>query len=521
LDSEHKSLSASGNAATAVGFLFPSLADLLFIILLASLTMGALEPRLLGDAGTGWHIRNGEIMLQTRAVTRADPFSSSMGGQPWYAWEWLYDGAVAAIHHAAGLNGVALLTAFLIAASFFLLFRLMLAGGSDLLLAVILLVLSVGASAIHLLARPHVVSWLLTLVWFHLLDSAESTGNSRRICWLPVIMLLWVNVHGGFLLGFVLLAIYLAAALMRRRENREYIRRLLVAGGLSFAATFVNPYGYKLHIHVYQYLTNRFLMSHIEEFASPDFHGVGQQCFLLLLLISIVAVAMRREQVRASGLLLMLFAAYSGLYASRNLPVSSMFLVLVAGPVLSGAMAASSGVFRRIHAFSERMGRIESRSRAHLWPLAAILLGVWITAAQGSVGGHKVMDAHFDGKRFPVDGASAMESTGLPAKVFAPDYWGGYLIYRFYPRMKVVVDDRHDLYGETFLRQYLATIHVVPGWTKLLDENQVDWALLPASSSLATALKQTKWPVRFEDGTAVLLERPVPKANAEEQDKSK
>ena len=118
------------------------------------------------------------------------------------------------------------------------------------------------------------------------------------------------------------------------------------------------------------------------------------------------------------------------------------------------------------------------------------------------------MQAHFDAKRFPVQAGDAMENAGLPPTIFIPDYWGGYLIYRFYPRMRVVVDDRHDLYGEVFLRKYLATIHFIPGWNRLLEEKNVQWALLPENSSLANGLKQAGWTVHYEDSTAVLLKKP-------------
>ena len=476
-------------------------------MLLASLTIGELAPRLLGDAGIGWHIRNGQLMLATHSITRADSFSSTMSGQPWYAWEWLYDAGIAGVHHAWGLNGVVFITALMIALSFTLLFRLMLARGTGLPLAVILLVLAVGASAIHLFARPHVVSWLLTLIWYQVLDTAEDSGDFHRLWWLPVITVLWVNLHGGFVVGFVLLAIHLLAGAIRHREKLLWIKRLSLVTGLSFLASFVNPYGYKLHVHVYQYLTNRFLMDHIDEFSSPNFHGVGQQCFLALLLISIVALAVRREEVRWPRLLVMLFAAYSGLYASRNLPVSSMLLGLIAGPMLSRAIVHGPGVFAWVHAFSERMGAMEFRSRGHLWPPLVMLLGVAVCIGQGRLGDRQVMNAHFDGKRFPVQAAAAMESAGFPQTVFAPDYWGGYLIYRFYPRMKVVVDDRHDLYGEAFLQEYLTTIHVAPEWKKMLDDKQVEWVLLPEGSSLANALRESRWKVRYSDDTAVLLQK--------------
>jgi hypothetical protein len=493
--------------ATWFQFVLPSVADLLFLVLLSSLTMGALAPRLLGDSDIGWHIRNGENMLASHSITRTDTFSSAMTGHPWYAWEWLYDVLIAGIHHLAGLNGVVFATALLVALTFALLFKFLLARGTDLSLAVILLVLTVGASAVHLLARPHVASWLLTLLWFHWLDSAERTGNTRRLYWMPLVIVLWVNLHGGFVVAFILLAIFLGAALSHPRQNRAWIKTLLVVSGLSFLASFVNPYGYQLHLHVHQYLSNRFLMNHIDEFASPNFHGVAQQCFLALLLISIVALAARREEIRLSRLLVMLFAAYSGLYATRNLPVSSMLLALQIGLLLSHAMADGPSFFSRWYAFAERMGKIESRSRGHFWPAFGILLGLLICAGQGKLAGRELMNARFDAKRFPVEAANALEKTGTPETLFAPDYWGGYLIYRFYPGMKVVVDDRHDLYGEAFLRQYLATIHIIPGWKKLLDEENVNWVLVPENSPLANGLKEAGWTVRYSDKTAVLMQK--------------
>src|SRR5438552_6501478 len=155
-------------------FLIPSVADLIFIVLLIALTYGALAPRLLKDAGTGWHIRNGQQILLTHSITRIDTFSYTMHCQPWYAWEWLYDVLIAAIYQALGLNGVVFFTAAVIAATFALVLRLTLRQGGGLPVSVILLFLAVGASTIHFFARPHVLSWLLTVIWFQLLDRSET-----------------------------------------------------------------------------------------------------------------------------------------------------------------------------------------------------------------------------------------------------------------------------------------------------------------------------------------------------------
>ena len=511
-------------------FLAPSITDLIFIILLCAMSSGALAPRLLGDASIGWHIRNGERMLRTHSITRVDPFSVTMGGQTWYAWEWLYDAKIAGIHHWMGLNGVVFFTAVIIALTFALTLRLCLRRGADLPVAALLLALSLGVSMIHLFARPHVLSWLFTVIWFQLLDSSESANHAasqRRLWYLPALMLLWVNVHGGFVLGFALLGLYLLSAAIRYyrsrdgEESRSLAQRSKTLGIVtvaSLAASLINPYGYELHVHVYRYLTSRWLMNHIDEFLSPNFHGVAQQCFVAILLITIVALAAAHNKPSLSRVLVLLLATYSGLYAARSLPVSSLLFTLIVAPLWTQALTdarENENLSLRLRAFvsrwqefTGRVRNVELGFRGHLWPAAAVFLGVLVCAHQGRLGTTQWMHAHFDPKHIPVQATDTIVERGIREPIFAPDSWGGYLIYRLYPENRVFVDDRHDFYGVDFLRDYLKAIRLTPDWDKFLNEKHVNWALLPAGSALANMLEETtQWNVVYRDGTAVLLER--------------
>ena len=505
-------------------YVLPSVSDLIFVVLLLSLTIGVLGPRLLGDADTGWHIRNGELILSTHSVPRTDPFSSTMQGKTWYSWEWLYDAGLGLAHRWAGLNGVVFTSALLIAATFAWMFRLALARGGNVAGTVVLSLLAMGAASIHFLARPHLVSWLLTLLWFHLLDSSErSSQGGRRLFWLPVIMLLWVNVHGGFLMGFILLGIYVlpnaiyffrTRTVVQRKMAAKRCKRLGLVTLLCALATLVNPYGYQLHVHVYQYLSNRFLMDHINEFQSPNFHGLPQQCFLLLCLITVAALSAWRISVSLADLLIVLFAIASGLYASRNLPASAILLTLVIAPLLSNRSAERADAepepekqrFSYLHSLAIRMEMLEKRMRWHLWPAVVVVLMFWACSAGGNLGGRQIMASAFSERRFPVKAADFLQQRQVAGPIFAPDDWGGYLIYRLYPFTRVVADDRHDLYGETFFKNYLKLVQLKGGWEEVLDNLPMDWALLPADAPLAGALeKRSDWEVVYRDQVAVLL----------------
>jgi hypothetical protein len=294
----------------------------------------------------------------------------------------------------------------------------------------------------------------------------------------------------------------------------------------SAVATLANPYGWRLHAHIYRYLGDRYLMNRIDEFRSPDFHGWAERCFAAILMLVLIAFASHRRgngKLRLSRVLVVLLAAYAGFYSSRNLPVSSMLLVLVAGPLLwenFTALANKPGAWRwmrkrtaRISEFSDRMGAQEMQLRGHLWPVVSVAFAFAICLQGGWLGSRHLIHAQFDPKKVPVEAVSFLQKES-PAKqpsmepVFSTDAWGGYLIYRLYPGRKVVVDDRHDLYGSSRIRQYMALTRAEPGWQSVLESWKIRTALLPTDSTLANLLRELPqdWRVAYEDKVAVVFE---------------
>ena len=530
-------------SSLALRFLLPSDRDVIFIFLFWSLLAGPLSNRPLADADIGWHIRTGELILATHSLPRTDPFSSTMQGQTWFAWEWFYDIALGILHRACGLNGVVWLCGLLVAAIFALLLSQLLQRGTGLLLAIVLMLLAEAASAIHLYARPHIVSWLFSLLWFVALehwergerwDRREQGSVPRWIPWFfPASMLLWVNLHGGWLFGIALLGIYTLAAFVesiRAQKNDAFAairtahraRAMAVAWLASVMATAVNPFGWRLHAHIYRYLSDRYLMDRIDEFRSPDFHGWAERCFAVILMLVLIAFAGHRKKLRLSHLLVVLLAVYAGFYASRNLPVSS--ILLVAGPMLwenFASLADKLGAWQwlrngtaRISKFSDRMGAQEMQLRGHLWPVVSVAFAFVICLQGGWLGSRQLIQAQFDAQKVPVAAVNFLQQEFQGKQpstepVFSTDAWGGYLIYRLYPERKVVVDDRHDLYGSGRIRQYLILTQVEPGWQSVLEQWQIRTALLPPDSTLANLLRELprEWRVVYEDKVAVVFER--------------
>src|SRR5208282_5335234 len=346
--------------------------------------------------------------------------------------------------------------------------------------------------------------------------------------------------HGGWLFGIALLGIYTLAAFVesvRARKKDAFAalrashraRAMATAWVASAGATLLNPYGWRLHAHIYRYLSDRYLMNRIDEFQSPDFHGWAPRSFAVILVLVLVAFAGRRlsderSTLRLSQLLVVLLAAYSGFYSSRNLPVSSILLVLVAGPILwenFAALAYKPGAWlwvrkcaARISTFSDRMGAQEMQLRGHVWPVVSVAFAWAICIHGGWLGSRQLIHAGFNPQKMPVAAVTFLqqekvEEPPVTEPVFSTDAWGGYLIYRMYPERKVVIDDRHDLYGSGRVRQYLILSHAEPGWQSVLDEWKIRTALLPADSTLANLLREVPqdWRIAYEDKVAVVLER--------------
>ena len=112
---------------------------------------------------------------------------------------------------------------------------------------------------------------------------------------------------------------------------------------------------------------------------------------------------------------------------------------------------------------------------------------------------------------FPVAAAEFVAAHDIHDHMFSTDRWSGYLIYRLYPQTRLFIDDRHDFYGEAFLKDYLKALGADLGWREVLDKNRITSVLIPPATPLANVLKETSdWKVAYDDGVAILFARVIP-----------
>jgi hypothetical protein len=490
-------------------WLLPRLQDVVFVALLALVIL--LGPRLLNvDGDLGRHLAIGEHILSSRSIPISDLFSHTMAGEPLTPHEWLSQVAFAAAFRLLGLDGVVLLCALLLGLTFALVYRSAAARSGLPLAALALTLLAAAASSLHWLARPHLFTLLLVVVWTEVL---EAVRRGHRAAWraLPAVMLLWVNLHGAFVFGFVIGLAYAAGWAWRRwvihqADPPGVGQGLALGGALSLAVTALNPVGLKVWATSLGYAGSAYLMGHTAEYLSPDFHDVSTWPFLILILAALWLVGAARPRLAPESALLLLGWLGLGLFSVRHVPI---FAVLSA-PILASCLPGTLKERAVGLAWQRREGRllqVERHLRGHAWPIAMIL-----AAGLAFAGGVRLTPAAagnaFSPRVFPVQAVEWLEAHPPSGRVFNYFPWGGYLLYRLWPEVRVFIDGQTDFYGEALTREYEQVITLSDGWQTVLDKHDVDWVLIPADSQLARALQSDgAWAETYADPTAVLLER--------------
>jgi hypothetical protein len=492
----------AANAKKSRLWWFPSVEVLIFIIVFL-LSLFAMPNLINSDGDLGRHITIGEVLLDQRAILREDIFSHTMLGEKLILHEWLSDLLFGLIDRTAGLDGIAWMTAAVIAATYALL-----TAGLKLLNVRTFVRLLAGfaaflVGAIHWHTRPHIFTTLiftyfvLTLVYYY------QTGRWQVLLPLPFVMVLWANLHGAFVSGLVLVALFGVGLLLEKKFSMA-----LKIGGLLLAlilASWINPFGPQMVTHSFGYLQLDYLVDFTYEYNTPDFHNAITWPFAGLIVLSVVMGWRSTRRLGWVPLVLISFWTASGLYAARNIPLYGQLTVIFLAGEADHLLAALSP---RLDAYLTRTDQVGQRAWGWMW--AVVFAGLLIfLEANGGVLDYAGLGNNFDPAVFPVEAIDALEESGLPeGKVFNEFGWGGYLLYRLWPEKLVFIDGQTDFYGEALTFTHEQTLEAHGDWRAILDTYDVQWVILPPYRGLGPWLDQSpEWELIYSDETASVWAR--------------
>ncbi len=474
-----------------------------------------------GDACLHWRI--GNWMIEHNAVIRADVFSHTRANAPLISKEWLSEVLFAAAGDALGWNGIALLAAVLIATCLWLLHRQLLSEGIGLLPATALTLVAAMAGTVHWLARPHLFTLLLTVIFSGYLRRFDRGQlGTRSLLWrLVPLMALWVNLHGAFFTGFVITTTFVVGnaitLITARADARPAIRSKLIGLGLLLICcalvTLLNPNGWQLPAHVVEFLLNPVLAHYTNEFRSPDFHSAAAHGLLIEFAVIGLTLVFLRPVMRPTDVVVMGTWGLLALLAARNIPI----FALVVTPILAkqwqdGLANARPG--RLLNFYRRLSENVTTRNRTadgRATVAVALLALVAVLAKPNLVGGKPAITTDVLSNRFPV--AAVQFVTAHPQAVRGEmfnDYgWGGYLMLTM-PAHRVFVDGRNDFYGPDLVREFSSVNTVGTNWETVLHKYDVGWTILPRAHPLNVLFSLRKdWTLAYaDDVTAIYARKP-------------
>lgn len=473
---------------------------------LAILAVFAIAARTPSDTDTLWHLRAGQWMVENGQHLHIDAFSHTQFGETWLNHSWLSQLILYGLDSALGPVGLGLFTAVLATGG--MVFAFLQADGDPLVRAGAV-VLGAGAAAVFWSPRPQMFTFFFSGAVLYVLWLWQKR-SINRLWAIPLIILIWANMHGGYATGFIILVLATVGEGVRwllndiiggaEEEARVGLRPAITIAALSLisaVATFANPLGPRVLTIPFQTVGLATLQNFIQEWASPNFHQPWVWPFLWLLLGTYAAAGLSDARLGWRDALMLSGWAYLALLAGRNIAV----FALVATPILAEHLNA---LLRGLN--------ITLRWRPPANLIQSVLNAVLLAGLVGAVVFKMVIawspEAVAEAlAAFPTDAADFLRDEAPPGPLFNSYNWGGYLVWEL-PEYPVYVDGRTDLYGDDVLGTYLTIYFVQDGWEEALDSADVNLILVERSSPLGQILAiHEGWEQRYRDDQAVIFAR--------------
>jgi hypothetical protein len=471
------------------------------------------------DSDLFWHLRAGQETVQLGRPVLNDMLSFTRLGAAWTNHSWLAQVFLYGLYRWGGFFAIGGLVAILATVSMGFVYASM--HGPVFMRAFLVILASVVAAYVWS-ARPQVFSLALLAAVGWLLYRYKWKKKNELWALIPI-FILWSNLHAGYVLGILLLGAFIGGELFNRLTwndgaglltNRELLH-LTGWSGLSVLAVLVNPNGINTWLVPFRTVEVGAIQKLISEWASPDFHEIGQQSMLILFLLGLVAFCLSRRRVDGTDLLPFILFGYLAFVARRNFGP----FALIAAPAVSRSLwpAAQSWWeefslrFPQVQAALEE--RVKSAQRKSLpggvrkgFNLGLVgIFTLFAIVKLYAVSCPPIMGMYLP-QYFPTRAAAWISDHHPSGPMFNSYDWGGYFTWSL-PEYPVFIDGRTDLFNDELIDEWLQVVNVQPGWQQVLDRWKIRLVVLEPGRPLSKILAAQGWKLDYQDEQAVILSR--------------
>ena len=297
---------------------------------------------------------------------------------------------------------------------------------------------------------------------------------------------------------------------------------MLLPVALALLATWVNPYGPAISIYPFTLLRHNSMINFVQEWFSPDFHTAYIHGYELCLFLLPAALLVSRRLKRPADLALLLFWAQQSLQSRRHVPI----FLIVALPILADHLAgAGEQLLTWLRPGSSAAERVGVRLPGHgetsrigsLRPAAAgavvlmLLIGLGIAREARGLARTRLFDYSAGLAFFPREACDFIDRQGWSGRMYNEFDWGGYCIWRFYPRQQVFIDGRCEVYFDGAWEYHQAIHYAQADWEDRLRAARIDTLLVNPDSYLNRVLPISReWQRVYGDRMALVYRRKQP-----------
>lgn len=459
------------------------------------------------DSDTWWHLRAGQYMVENGQLISEDVFSYTSYGKAWQypgLWVQVFMYGLFAWFGPGGLNLWVSLTITLI---FVIVWK---TTRGNVLLRSFVVLLAAISSAIYWSARPYLLTYLLFALSFYILE--KFYYDQKKLWLLPVLMVIWVNSHGGFLAGFLLMLPYIVDLfyqwLSAKRNGDQaaqdarasMLKHLLIAFGLTLAASFISPQGAKLWLLPFSTVSRQAEQLFIAEWQSPDFHNVYLLPFALMVFLGMVAIGRSEKKAKLYEVFAIGGFGLLGLISVRNIfffaIVAPAFIAKYGGYAL-GELGDDLNLAPKLD-FSESPNKTGKTINAILVAAVALISLMRIAIYIPSATNQKELS-----QIFPIEAVEYLKTTQLSGQIFNSYNYGGYLIWAL-PNHPVFVDGRADLHQDEIILTWYRVKNGGEEWKSVFDQWGIEYVILEPDTPLLAVLEDDGWTEVYRDDVAVI-----------------
>ncbi|HEX9664417.1 MAG TPA: hypothetical protein VGA49_01195 [Patescibacteria group bacterium] len=462
------------------------------IIIFLLITVFSVFWRVPVSFDTGWHLASGRYYLENKTIPQTDIFSQTMPDFNWVNHEWLTDVVLYSLYSRFGLVSLTIFYAVMLLLTFYLITGLVKTNWIYRLLTTALASLAVFSV---LGPKPQMIT-LFGLALILVIYNRYQT-NPKIIFLIPFILLLWANLHGGFIIGLGLLFILIVFETVQKRK----IKLLTALLAMSVLITLINPYGFQIYGEIFKTaadtLGNSLAKATISEWQPVSFNGLRAYYFWPYLILTLILTVVFRKKLSSLYIILSVIFLPLALSSWRHTP----FFVLFSVPIYLESfslLSEKSKIFRQL---------------TNSWPLIIILspfvyLALLNIFAISFSLNWPVIAAQ---KTLPQGAVRFIQANSdqFQGKMYNKYDYGSYLTF-FLPEHKVFIDGRMLHWRQNNRSIYQDYFDIIHNFNfDLLDRYNIDWALLARNSVAAQKLfAEEKWQLKYLDSDAIILARP-------------